>query len=185
MVVGGALVLVVVGLVSIFPADAAGESLTRNLIRLALAWYVVALCGMMPLAAADWVAHSAAGRRVRWCWTWGLVCFLAHVAAAFHFYHHWSHHDAFERTRLISGVGEGLYVSYLFIVVWTSDALWWWLWPEGYAARGAWVGRLTGGFLAFVVFNATVVYETGPIRYAALAAFAGLLIVAVLRYRGR
>jgi hypothetical protein len=86
---------------------------------------------------------------------------------------------------MISGVGEGLYVSYLFTAVWLADVAWWWLWPESYAGRSAWIGRLTHGFMLFVAFNGTVVYETGAIRYAGLVASAGLLIVAILRYRGR
>jgi hypothetical protein len=155
-------------------ATDAGESLTRNTIRVALGWYFAALVLMTRTDHGDWTAVTPTGRLARWCWTWGVAWFLVHVGFAFHFYHHWSHADAFEHTRQISGVGEGLYVSYFFGLVWTADVAAWWLAPARYAVRSRWLDRVLHVFMLFMVFNGMVVFESGPIRVAGVAMFATL-----------
>jgi hypothetical protein len=92
----------------------------------------------------------------------------------FHHYHHWSHADAVEHTEAVSGFGRGIYVSHLFTLVWTADVLSWWLQSARRALRPSWIDWLLHGFMAFVIFNATVIYETGPIRWAGLTLFTGL-----------
>jgi hypothetical protein len=159
-----------------------GEMLTRNMVRLSLAWYAFALCLMMRLNRADWSAASTAGRLARWCWTWALVIFLVHVMMAFHFYHHWSHADAFKRTRQISGFGEGLYANYLFAVLWAADVAYWWLWPARYASRSPWIDRALHGFMLFMVVNSMVVFATGRIQWAGLLV---LILLGITFYRRR
>lgn len=153
-----------------------GEMLTRNTVRLSLAWYAAALLLMMRLSPADWRAETRIGQIARWCWTWSIVCFWVHLGVAFHFYHDWSHAHAFEHTREVSGVGEGIYVSYLFTWLWTGDMIWWWTRPHGYAARSPWIDRVLHAFMLFIVFNGMVVYESGLIRWAGLAMFAALTV---------
>lgn len=176
LLIGGAGLLLVLLAFSALSSEA-GEMLTRNTVRLSLAWYVAALCLMMRLQTDDWRAKSVVGRVARWSWTWAIVCFLVHLAMAFHYYHHWSHADAFEHTRQQSGIGEGIYVSYFFTWVWFADALWWWIRPDAYAARSIWIDRLLHGFMLFIVFNGMVVFESGPIRVAGIVVFIGLPIV--------
>jgi hypothetical protein len=132
---------------------------------------------MMRLTADDWRAETRVGKLARWCWTWGVVVFLVHLAMAFNYFHHWSHAQAFEHTRQVSGVGEGLYVSYLFTGLWTADAAWWWWRPQSYAARSAILDRTLHAFMLFVVFNGMVVFESGWIRWAGLLMFTGLAAV--------
>ena len=155
-------------------ASNAGDSETRNMIRLSLAWYAAALGLMMWLRPADWRTDTALGRTARWCWTWACLCFLIHLGLAFHYFYQWSHARAFQHTRDVSGVGEGLYVSYLFTVLWVADAASWWLAPLRYAARSAWIDRLLHGFMLLIVFNGTVVYASGPIRWIAIIGFLAL-----------
>ena len=174
MVAVGMVSLVAVVLLSAVLAAEPGETLTRNTVRLSLAWYALALCLMMRLTAVDWAAATVAGRIARWCWTWAAICFLVHLAMAFHYYHHWSHADAFEHTRQVSGHGEGIYMSYLFTILWTADVLWWWTRPEQFARRSQWVDRVMHGFMLFIVFNGMVVFESGPIRWAGLLLFSAL-----------
>ncbi|OAI53487.1 hypothetical protein AYO47_04750 [Planctomyces sp. SCGC AG-212-M04] len=152
------------------------SALTRTTIHLALTEYVLALWLMMGLEAADWRAATPRGRSARWLWTWACITFLVHVACAFHFTHHWSHAHAFEQTRRESGYGEGLYVNYFFIVAWTSDVVWWWIAPNAYAHRSPWIDRLLHGFLLFIAFNATVVFEQGAVRIAGLVGSFMLLV---------
>jgi hypothetical protein len=102
----------------------------------------------------------------RWCWTFAWATYLVHLAMAFHHYHHWSHADAVEHTEIVSGFGKGIYVSHLFTLAWTADALSWWLQPARRALRPSWIDWLLHGFMAFMIFNATVIYEAGPIRWA-------------------
>lgn len=166
--IGVALLLGVILLTVTF-ADNLGDALTRNTVRLAIAWYAVALSLMMRRSPGEWDGSSIQGRLARWCWTWGWVTFLVHVAMAFHYFHQWSHQEAFERTRAISGVGEGLYVSYLFTLLWAVDVFAWWIGPVRYSTRSPWIDRALHGFMLFVVFNAMVVYESGSIRWVGLA----------------
>jgi hypothetical protein len=140
--------------------------LIRNTVRLSLAWYVVAVGAMLFFSPADWEAKSVRGRVVRWCWTWALVCFLVHLVLAFQFFHHWSHANAFERSRQMSGVGEGIYGAYLFTVLWMADVAYWWLRPLGYASRSYWIDRSLHTFMLFIVLNGTIVFDKGIIRWA-------------------
>jgi hypothetical protein len=152
-----------------------GDDRTRFTVRLALAYYGLAAALMPWLEGADWAVRSRRGRLVRWCWSFGWATYLVHLATAFHFYHHWSHADAVRHTQEVSGFGPGIFVSHLFTLAWTADVAWWWLAPVAFARRPAWVGWVWHGFLAFVIFNATVVYEEGLIRWAGLALLGGLL----------
>ena len=98
------------------------------------------------------------------------------VYCAFQFYHGWSHASAFEETARQTqetvgwGVGEGLFVSYFFTVAWSADAIWWWLADaENYASRPRALIIALHAFFFFIVFNATVVFESGGVRWLGLA----------------
>jgi hypothetical protein len=171
---GGIALLVAILAGTSMLADDTGEMLTRNTVRLSLAWYAVALLLIMRLRPADWIAMSARGCLARWCWTWGVVCFLVHLGMAFHYYHRWSHAHAFEHTREVGGIGEGIYVSYLFTWLWIGDAAWWWTRPQQYAARPAWIDRSLHAFMLFIVFNGMIIFESGVIRWAGAFMFAAL-----------
>jgi hypothetical protein len=84
---------------------------------------------------------------------------------------------------VVSGFGPGIFVSYLFTLAWTADVAWWWLSPDGHACRPAWIDRVWHGFFAFVVFNATVVFEVGFIRVCGIVLFAVLAAALALRWR--
>lgn len=142
-----------------------GEELTRNTVRLSVAYYAVTAVLMLCLRPVDWTARPRTVRLARRLWTLAWVAYAIHLAVAFHFYHGWSHANAMEHVRQRSGVGEGIYISHLFTLLWTMDVAWWQLAPQRYAARSAWVGWLLHGFMSFVVFNGTVVYETGPVQW--------------------
>ena len=153
-----------------------GDDLTRRTVWLALLFYAGAASSMFRLGAQDWRGKTPLGRIARWSWTLAWAAFVIHVGVAFHFYHHWSHAAAVEHVRERSGVGEGVFASYLFTVAWTADVAWWWVRPASYARRPTWVGRALHGFMVAMIFFATVVYEEGPVRWLGLALCGGLLL---------
>jgi len=175
------LLLVVLAAPVVTRSADAGDDRTRNTVRLALAFYGLAVGLMTRLRPADWSATSGRGRRARLCWSLACLTYLVHVALAFHYHHGWSHRRAMEHVEQVSGFGPGVFVSYLYTLLWSLDVAWWWLRPRGYATRPAWVDRSLHGFMAFVIFNATVVFEQGFIRYAGLTLFALLGTLLLLR----
>ena len=167
-----------------------GELLTAWTIRLALACYVAWLAGWLIAAAGrsptssatsqSWTTRTSWATSARWIWTLGCLLFVIHVACAFHFYHGWSHAAAFEKTAAeteqLLGVrfGEGIYFSYLFLILWVLDVIVMWIWPaaESSAARpmAAAMHWVLHAYLFFIAFNGAIVFEAGPIRWAGIAA---------------
>jgi hypothetical protein len=167
------------------PQPDSGDFLTRATVRLALLYYATSVALMLTAAPAEWPEPAGRARLARVCWTLGWLVFLVHLGMAFHYYHHWSHSDAVARTEEVSGFGPGVFVSYFFTLVWTCDITYWWVRPARYAGRARWLGPAVHGFMAFMVFNATVVYETGFIRWAGGTGLAALASLAVHRWYAR
>src|SRR5688500_17491841 len=135
-----------------------GEALTHWTIRLALLCLAARLGGGLVGPQNDrW------RRWLRVIWTTGCVFFLLHVASAFHFYHHWRHAEAFDttasRTYDMLGVrfGEGIYFSYLFMLLWTADVAWWWISPQSYHRRANGLTVTVLAYIGFIAFNGAVV----------------------------
>ncbi len=152
-----------------------GQSLTIETVRLAAGLYV--------LSVAAWLDRRDRAARL----TWSIACalYLVHVAAAFQFIHHWSHAAAYletaRQTARMFGIewGGGLYFNYVFTSAWIADVCWWW--QAGlvrYRAR-VWLGATIHAFIAFMFFNATVIFARGMIRWLGLAATFGLFWIAV------
>ena len=170
-----------VGIPFLLSSEDLGGNLTRFTVRLALVYYAAALTMMLLMQPAQWQARDVSGRLTRWLWTWAWLIFVVHVACAFHFFHHWSHAEAVRHTAEVSGFGPGIYASCFFTVLWGMDlAAWWWR-PGWYAGRSSWIDYLLHGFMLFMVFNATVVFESGGTRWAGLVLFTELAAVFLLR----
>ena len=142
----------------------AGLLLTYWTARAAFLSYVAALA--LRIASRE----KAIGQTL---WTAGCMVFLLHVICAFQFVHHWSHADALAatagQTAAATGInwGGGLYFNYLFTVLWLGDVAWWWLARRGYESRPRPVTWTVHGFMAFMMFNATVVFGHGAARWTA------------------
>jgi len=149
-----------------------GELLTRWSVRLAVALYVLALT--LRISARGREAWQAWARLF---WTGGCLAFLLHMAFAFQFYHHWSNNAAYEatarQTAEVVGLdwGGGLYANYAFAIVWSIDAGCWWCGLRRYEVRSRIAEWLIQGYLAFIIFNATVVFGTEAIRWLGVAAY--------------
>ena len=119
-------------------------------------------------------------------WTLGCAALLVHVISAFHVHYQWSHHIALgetaRRTAELTGrnTGAGLYLNYLFALLWAVDAAWWWRDLEIYGRRPRAVVVALHGFMFFMVFNGTVVFASGPVRWLGVGItilLAGTLLV--------
>lgn len=156
-----------------------GEAMTIWTVRIALLLYVTALFSWL-LGGKRWE------RTTRRLWSTALVFYLAHVVAAFHFVHGWSHDRATvetaRQTEELFGVasGLGLWLNYLFTMVWTADALWWWIDEDGYRLRPRWMAVSAHAFLAFMFFNGAVVFAHGFSRWFGLAVTPPLLVLYLL-----
>jgi len=128
------------------------------------------------VAAVAWrlLRHD---RLARVAWTAGCTIFLVHVAFAFQFYHHWSHVEAYrataQQTKQLFGIdaGFGLYFNYAFAIVWVADVVWWG------RPRASWISTMIHLFLAFMFFNATVVFGKGWVRWTGVIATIALLVI--------
>ena len=149
-------------------------------IRIGLAAYLIALVDQLLGNSTRWA---------RVAWTIGALACVLHIALAMQYKHDWSNAAAYDdtarQTREMIGLnwGGGIYINYLFAGVWLADALWWWIAPLSRAARPRWLAWLVHGFLAFIIFNATVVFKSGPTRWTAVAACLALGLLACVAVR--
>ena len=134
--------------------------------------------GTAIVAIVLWL-QGLIGFAPRLAWSVGSMAMALHVAVAFHLGHAWSHDAAMRHVEASSGLGEGIFVSHTFLAVWLCDAAWWALSPASYARRPRWLHVAVHLFLAFVVFNATVIYGHGFARWLGVFAFAVLILVRV------
>jgi hypothetical protein len=167
------------------PSAMLGTILTRWTIRLALACLTVYFGGrLLGIAPAGAERNRRGGKKfalLRWIWTAGCVLFIAHVACAFHFTHEWSHARAWEHTareteRLMGfSFGNGIYFSYLFLIVWVADVVSLWVCDS----RPWWFILPTYLFIFFIALNGAIVFEDGPTRPAGVMVVAGLALLAI------
>lgn len=156
----------------------AGEMIVKVSIWLSLSCFLAG-----PLAALVGRGNWRWQAMARAIWTLGCVVFLVHVASAFHVAYDWSHavalRETARETAAVTGreTGVGLYLNYLFTLLWVLDAAWWWRGMAAYRDRPAWITASLHGFFLFMAFNATVVFETGPIRWLSLAACLALTVL--------
>lgn len=158
-----------------------GDLLTVWTIRVSAALYLATV--LILLRRTRTVSQLDAAR---WLWTLGFILYVEHIVCAFEFVHHWNHAVAYaetaRQTAQTVGVewGGGIYINYLFGLVWGADVLWWWLRPASHARRPLWASAAVHGFLVFIMFNACVVFAPRPMLWWGLAG-TGVLLLAVGR----
>lgn len=145
-----------------------GEWLTRGTVWFALVLYV----------AGEMVNVSRRGPErlvaARWLNSFGCAAFLAHVTCAFHFYHGWSHSAAYRETARQTAElvgwnwGGGLYLNYLFALVWLGEAVSSWVNPNGHLQRPKWLTWTVRSFFLFMMLNGAVVFPHGAVRWFGL-----------------
>jgi hypothetical protein len=163
-----------------------GEVLTKLTIWIAVAGY---FAGAVVYALSR--GRRAWDSAARVAWTVACAALVAHVACAFHVYHGWSHaaayRDTARQTSELFGLdwGGGVYVNYALAALWVADVWWWWRRGLGAYRRRPWPLVVAWhAFLLFIVFNATVVFASGFVRWAGLALCLALVFVWLSVARG-
>lgn len=155
-----------------------GELLTRSTIWLAIGGYALGVgLGLLFRDRQGWQ------QRARWAWTIGCAGLVAHTICAFHFYHAWSQTSAYQETaRQTAAVtgwnwGGGLFINYAFLAAWMGDVVWWWRGLRAYQQRHWLIAAAWQAIFIFMIFNATVVFKTGVVRWLGVALCGGLLFI--------
>lgn len=139
------------------------------------------VCGAYWLWGACWRVNAPHGWPGAVIWAFGCWLAFLHMAAAFHLAHGYAHAAAYEHTARVGGFGAGIFVNYLFLAVWAADAAWMWAASHSYRRRSRRLTWAVHGFLAFVVFNATVVFGSWPTRVGGGLLFVGLIVMLIRR----
>jgi len=159
-----------------------GELLIRWSIRFCLLVYVLYIAGGVIADPLRWP------RNARILWTAAGSLFLLHVVAAMHYYHGWSHTHAFEdtaqQTKALIGAefGYGIYFSYLFGALWGADIACMWIAGPAYFHRLPWLRAAVHAYMAFIAINGAIIFHSGFIRWAGLAACGCLAALAVVMW---
>jgi hypothetical protein len=153
---------------------AMGEFLTRSTIWFSIVGYVVGSVIFALSPSPRRRAHRDLAARV--VWTVACASLIAHFISAFQFYHAWSHaaayRDTARQTQEVFGFnwGGGLFINYALLIAWIVDIGWWWRRGlDSYRQRPWPLVAVWHGFLIFIIFNATVVFGDGIVRWLGLA----------------
>jgi hypothetical protein len=148
--------------------------------------FAVEIAVFYTIAAAVlcWAAAEALGSRA--FWTAGAVLALCHSVVAFMVFYDGSHDIAqiktTQQTAALTGVvfSGGIYVNYLFLLLWLGDAAWWWAAPASHRAQPRRLALAVRGFIFFVIVNGAVIFADGWARLVGLVA---LVVAAVGGWR--
>ena len=150
----------------------------------------VAMVIMVAVLAAELRGAKPTTRLIGWLWLLGALFALAHSVSALMTFHHGSQEAALEstaaQTEQLLGFrfGAGLYINYLFVVVWLADAAFRLLGPSRYASLPSWYRLLVIGFLVFIAINGAIVFKSGWIRIIGIGCVCMLGILKLTRIPG-
>jgi hypothetical protein len=131
-------------------------------------------------AVVSWSAAECLQSRL--AWTVGALLALVHAIIAFGVFYGWSHDVArdstLRQTEALTGIAfpGGIYVNYVFLLVWLGDAIWWWCSPQSRAARPRTLTVAVRGFIFFIMVNGAVVFADGLARGVGIAAVASVAV---------
>lgn len=142
------------------------DAIARSSAWLAIAIYVLSL--ILELRQSN-----APTRRV--VWALGAICLTAHILWTILVVHHASLHEAYahtaQKTQAFIGipVGEGLYVNFAMLGLWSLDAVAWCLAPgwDRFRRKFVWPMHVT---FSFLFLNAAIVFASPLGRMFGIAA---------------
>jgi hypothetical protein len=160
-----------------------GILVTRGAVWLALTLYVAGeFFSAFPSARNKFAVYW-------WLNVAGCIFFLAHVVCAFEYFYGWSHSFAYadtaRQTKELTGwdSGSGLYVNYLFALVWLSEVIWWRKSATTYFSRRplwTWTVRV---FFLFMICNGAFIFVRSHLRWYGLTLSVLLAISWLLRLK--
>ncbi|MFN7874657.1 MAG: hypothetical protein ACK5PB_05025 [Pirellula sp.] len=118
-------------------------------------------------------------RAYQWIWFFTGIFTWTHVLASYGLIHNWSHANVLQHTGEESyavigiRVPWGVYANFVFAGVLSGYSGWMILRNR----RASWADSIVFLFLAFIVFNALVIFKTGPIRWIGLIGFVALFSI--------
>lgn len=148
-----------------------------------------AMIAMFAVFAMQIRGMSEVSVIVRSVWLMGALAALAHSVGALWAFHQGSHEAAFESTAkqteelLGVAVGIGLYVNYLFVLVWFVDAGLRFFRSDWYKCIPYWYRIAVYGFLAFIAINGVIVFKSGAVRWIGVLAIAILCMLWFVKRR--
>jgi hypothetical protein len=158
------------------------ESASLWAIRIAMVLMVIAF-------AAELRGAKSTHRIVSIVWLLGALFAMGHSLGALWTFHHGSQAAALEstaeQTQQLLGFrfGAGLYINYLFVVVWLFDAMLRSITPTRYVMLPRWYRATLNGFLIFIAINGAIVFKSGWIRAIGIVCVVLLCGLAVVRMR--
>ena len=136
-----------------------------------IAWTIRA--ALMLLWLAWWQEIRGQAPRAKKFYVAGWLVYVAHVAAAFHFEHHWNHSEAVRHTAeaslRVTGVaaGFGIYFNHLFTLVWLYVAV-------SSSTERLRIRRAAQAYLLFMVVQGAVVFAPPLVAVVAAAMLVAL-----------
>jgi hypothetical protein len=116
----------------------------------------------------------------RWAWTIGVTLCAVHMGMAMAVRYGWNHQEAVrataEQAAAVYDINwrSGLYVNYVFLLIWAGETAWWAASPRTYLSRGAILEWSLRTFYFVIIFNAVVVFARPMMRPV------GMLMIAAL-----
>lgn len=150
---------------------------------------IVGATALWAAAEVVRIARPGATEPGRLLWTAAVILAWGHAALAFGSVYGWSHQTAVlataRQTAATTGLdwGGGIYVNYLFLIVWALDALRWWTAPAARLARSPRLEQLRLAFFVFMFVNGAIVFAAGLARAAGIVAVAAVAAAWVVRER--
>ena len=132
------------------------------------------MIAMVVVLAAEMRGAKSTSLAISLLWLSGAMLALAHSIGALVTFHQGSQLAAFEstanQTQQLLGFrfGAGLFVNYLFVIVWQADAAIRLLMPKRYPDFPKWVRYSVTGFLVFIAINGAIVFQGGVTRYVGI-----------------
>ena len=117
----------------------------------------------------------------RFSWLFGSVMVALHILTSYGIAHGWSHAAAVEATAVesekVTGIraGWGVYVNFAFVVVWMGYSI---AMVSG-GRRWPGIDQAVFWFTAAIIVSATIVFESGAVRWIATAGLICLLVMSL------
>jgi hypothetical protein len=125
---------------------------------------------------------DSTSRWSRRAWTIGVVLCAIHMSIAMAVRYGWSHQDAVRATTAQAAAvygfswNGGLYVNYVFLLIWAGETAWWRIAPRTYRSRGAALVWLLRAFYFTIIVNAVVVFARPVMRPLGMVLIAALAV---------